>query len=79
MKRLHQALGSENTYGQVSYNYDDQDSQKGLSEDTQSPKPSEGSHEEEDQAFVAPPEFDIPEGMILVSSNAVHVLKKMKK
>lgn len=67
MKRLHQALGSENTYGQVAYNYnDDQDSQKGLSEDTQSPKPSEGSQEDEDQAFVAPPELEIPEGTTLV-------------
>ncbi|XP_015113112.1 splicing factor, suppressor of white-apricot homolog isoform X1 [Diachasma alloeum] len=64
MKRLHQALGNEHTYGQVAYNYDDQDSQTAIGEDSQSPKPSEGS-QEEDQAFVLPPELEVPEGTIL--------------
>ncbi|XP_011305382.1 splicing factor, suppressor of white-apricot homolog isoform X2 [Fopius arisanus] len=64
MKRLHQALGSEHTYGQVAYNYDDQDSQTAIGEDSQSPKPSDGS-QEDDQAFVLPPELEVPEGTVL--------------
>lgn len=66
MKRFNQALGSENTYGQVAYNYDDQDSRTAIGEDSQSPKPSDGSQEEEDTAFLLPPELEAPEGMILV-------------
>lgn len=66
IKRLHQALGSESSYNQVGYNYsEDESNQKGSDEDSQSPKQSEGS-QEEDQAFVPPPELEIPEGMILV-------------
>lgn len=68
MKRLHQALDSENPYGQVAYNYnEDENSQTGRGDDTQSPKPSDGSQEEEDQPFVPPPELEIPEGMVLVN------------
>ncbi|XP_043289502.1 splicing factor, suppressor of white-apricot homolog isoform X3 [Venturia canescens] len=75
IKRLHQALGSENTYGQVSYNYnDDQDSQKALSEETQSPKPSDGSQDDEDQAFVVPPELEIPEDMTLPETQKLNAI-----
>ncbi|XP_070163396.1 splicing factor, suppressor of white-apricot homolog isoform X1 [Polyergus mexicanus] len=65
IKRLHQALDSESSYNQVGYNYnEDESNQKASGEDSQSPKQSEGS-QEEDQAFVPPPELEIPEGMIL--------------
>ncbi|GAB1861792.1 Protein suppressor of white apricot [Camponotus japonicus] len=65
IKRLHQALDSESSYNQVGYNYnEDENNQKASGEDSQSPKQSEGS-QEEDQAFVPPPELEIPEGMIL--------------
>lgn len=63
---MHQALGTDNTYGQVSYNYDDPDSQSAIGEDSQSPKASDGSQDDDDQAFVLPPELEAPEGMILV-------------
>ncbi|XP_011262451.2 splicing factor, suppressor of white-apricot homolog isoform X2 [Camponotus floridanus] len=65
IKRLHQALDSESSYNQAGYNYnEDENNQKASGEDSQSPKQSEGS-QEEDQAFVPPPELEIPEGMIL--------------
>ena len=66
MKRLHQALDSENTYGQVAYNYNEcEESRKAISEDSQSPKLSEGS-QDEDQAFIIPPELEIPSDMTVV-------------
>ncbi|XP_012266372.2 splicing factor, suppressor of white-apricot homolog isoform X2 [Athalia rosae] len=75
MKRLHQALGSENPYGQVAYNYnEDSNSQTAGGEDTQSPKPSEGSQEEEDRAFVPPPELEIPEGMVLPETQKLNAI-----
>jgi len=50
----------------VGYNYnEDENGHKASGEDSQSPKQSEGS-QEEDQAFVPPSELEIPEGMILV-------------
>ncbi|XP_029155739.1 splicing factor, suppressor of white-apricot homolog isoform X1 [Nylanderia fulva] len=65
IKRLHQALDSESSYNQVGFNYnEDENNQKASGEDSQSPKQSEDS-QEEDQAFVPPPELEIPEGMIL--------------
>ncbi|CAL1689604.1 unnamed protein product [Lasius platythorax] len=65
IKRLHQALDSESSYNQVGYNYnEDENNQKASGDDSQSPKQSEDS-QEEDQAFVPPPELEIPEGMIL--------------
>lgn len=65
MKRLHQALDSE-SYHQVGYNYnEDENGHKAPCEDSQSPKQSEGS-QEEDQAFVPPPELEIPEEIVLV-------------
>ncbi|XP_066599709.1 splicing factor, suppressor of white-apricot homolog isoform X2 [Prorops nasuta] len=70
MKRLHQAL-DENSYTQVGYNYDDDNSQK--CEDSQSPKQSEGS-QEEDQAFVPPPELEIPEGMALPETQKLNAI-----
>ncbi|XP_034935772.1 splicing factor, suppressor of white-apricot homolog isoform X2 [Chelonus insularis] len=73
MKRLQQALGGDNTYGQVAYNYDE-DSQPAGTEDSQSPKPSEGSQEEEDQAFVLPPELEAPEGMILPETQKLNAI-----
>lgn len=67
IKRLHQALDSESSYNQVGYNYnEDENNQKASGDDSQSPKQSEDS-QEEDQAFVPPPELEIPEGMILVT------------
>lgn len=66
MKRLHQALDSENSYTQVGYNYnEDENNSKLACEDSQSPKQSEGS-QEEDQAFVPPADLEIPEGMTVV-------------
>lgn len=75
MKRLHQALGSDNTYGQVAYNYDDQDNQIGVGDDSQSPKPSDGSQDDDDQAFTLPPELEAPEGMVMVNINYINVIK----
>lgn len=79
MKRLHQALDAE-SYHQVGFNYnEDENDHKAPCEDSQSPKQSEGS-QEEDQAFVPPSELEIPEGMILVryshveSMNDIHSL-----
>lgn len=66
IKRLHQALDSESSYNQVGYSYnEDENGHKASGEDSQSPKQSEDS-QEEDQAFVPPPELEIPEGMVLV-------------
>lgn len=61
MKRFHQALDSENVYGQVAYNYNDEDSKK--NEDSTE---ASNSQEEEDQAFVPPTELEIPEDMKVV-------------
>lgn len=63
IKRLHQALDSEGSYSQVRFNYDDE---KKTGEDSQSPKQSEESNEE-DEAFVPEPELEIPENMTVVS------------
>lgn len=66
MKRLQQALDSENTYGQVAYNYNEnEENRKASCDDSQSPKPSEGS-QEDDQAFIVPPELNIPPDMTVV-------------
>lgn len=66
MKRLHQALDSENTYSQVAYDYNEEgNGSKMACDDSQSPKRSEGS-QEEDQAFVPPADLEIPEGIPLV-------------
>ncbi|KAK2587323.1 hypothetical protein KPH14_003041 [Odynerus spinipes] len=74
MKRLHQALDSENPYTQVAYNYnEDENSQKSTCEDSQSPKQSEGSHEE-DQAFVPPPDLEIPEGMLVPETQKLNAI-----
>ncbi|XP_053974769.1 splicing factor, suppressor of white-apricot homolog isoform X1 [Hylaeus volcanicus] len=74
MKRLHQALDSENSYGQVAYNYNEEgNGQKITCEDSQSPKQSEGS-QEEDQAFVPPPELEIPEGISLPETQKLNAI-----
>lgn len=68
MKRLHQALDSENTYSQVAYDYNEEgNGSKIACDDSQSPKRSEGS-QEEDQAFVPPADLEIPEGIPLVGN-----------
>ncbi|XP_058790335.1 splicing factor, suppressor of white-apricot homolog isoform X2 [Phymastichus coffea] len=59
IKRLHQALDAENSYSQVAFNYDDE---KKFAEDSQSPKQSEGSFEE-DEAYIAEPDLDVPVDM----------------
>lgn len=71
MKRLHQALDSENTYSQVAYNYNEEgNGSKITCEDSQSPKQSEGS-QEEDQAFVPPSDLEIPDGIPLVGAKSI--------
>ncbi|XP_074097235.1 suppressor of white-apricot isoform X1 [Cotesia typhae] len=74
IKRLHQALGSDNTYGQVAYNYDDQDNQMGVGDDSQSPKPSDGSQDDDDQAFTLPPELEAPEGMVMPETQKLNAI-----
>lgn len=66
-------MGSDNTYGQVAYNYDDQDNRAGVGEDSMSPKPSDGSQDDDDQAFVLPPEIEAPEGMVLVNIKYMYI------
>lgn len=62
IKRLHRALDStDNDYGQVGYNYDDENKNN---QETAKEVP-----EEDLQAFVPPPELDIPQDMSLVSFN----------
>ncbi|KZC11692.1 Protein suppressor of white apricot [Dufourea novaeangliae] len=74
MKRLHQALDSENTYSQVAYNYnEDGNGSKIACEDSQSPKQSEES-QEEDQAFVPPPNLEIPEGIQLPETQKLNAI-----
>ncbi|XP_015187028.1 PREDICTED: splicing factor, suppressor of white-apricot homolog isoform X2 [Polistes dominula] len=75
MKRLHQALDSENSYTQVAYNYnDDENNSKLACEDSsQSPKQSEGS-QEEDQAFVPPADLEIPEGMTVPETQKLNAI-----
>ncbi|XP_026668451.1 splicing factor, suppressor of white-apricot homolog isoform X2 [Ceratina calcarata] len=74
MKRLRQALDSENAYSQVAYDYnEDGNAAKATSEDSQSPKRSEGS-QEEDQAFVPPPELEIPEGIALPETQKLNAI-----
>ncbi|KAL0131733.1 hypothetical protein PUN28_002942 [Cardiocondyla obscurior] len=74
IKRLHQALDSETSYNQVGYNYnEDENGHKASGEDSQSPKQSEGS-QEEDQAFVPPPELEIPEGMIVPETQKLNAI-----
>ncbi|XP_014467681.1 PREDICTED: splicing factor, suppressor of white-apricot homolog isoform X2 [Dinoponera quadriceps] len=73
MKRLHQALDSE-TFHQVGYNYnEDENGHKAPCEDSQSPKQSEGS-QEEDQAFIPPPELEIPEGIVLPETQKLNAI-----
>lgn len=67
LKRLHQALDGK-TYGQVAFNYD-----AGTAPSKSVDSAPDGSGEaapttdEEDEAFVPPPELDIPVNMALVS------------
>lgn len=71
IKRLHQALDSENTYSQVAYDYNEEgNNSKNACDDSQSPKRSEGS-QEEDQAFVPPPDLEIPDGISLVGKRKI--------
>ncbi|XP_033211076.1 splicing factor, suppressor of white-apricot homolog isoform X3 [Belonocnema kinseyi] len=72
MKRLHQALDSENSYGQVGYSYNDDESRKGINEDSQSPKPSEGS--QDDEAFIGPPELEIPPEMAVPDTQKLNAI-----
>ncbi|XP_067212675.1 splicing factor, suppressor of white-apricot homolog isoform X2 [Linepithema humile] len=73
IKRLHQALDSEPSYNQVGFNYEDENGQKACGEDSQSPKQSEDS-QEEDQAFVPPPELEIPEEMVLPETQKLNAI-----
>ncbi|XP_016839599.1 splicing factor, suppressor of white-apricot homolog isoform X2 [Nasonia vitripennis] len=70
IKRLHQALDSEGSYSQVGFNYDDE---KKSGEDSQSPKQSEGSHEE-DEAFVPEPALEIPENMTVPETQKLNAI-----
>ncbi|XP_043482392.1 splicing factor, suppressor of white-apricot homolog isoform X2 [Leptopilina heterotoma] len=74
MKRLQQALDSENSYGQVAYNYNEnEENQKATCDDSQSPKPSEGS-QEDDQAFIIPPELNVPPDMTVPDTQKLHAI-----
>ncbi|XP_043797328.1 splicing factor, suppressor of white-apricot homolog isoform X3 [Apis laboriosa] len=74
MKRLHQALDSENTYSQVAYDYNEEgNGSKIACDDSQSPKRSEGS-QEEDQAFVPPTDLEIPEGIPLPETQKLNAI-----
>ncbi|KAF3428095.1 hypothetical protein E2986_10121 [Frieseomelitta varia] len=74
MKRLHQALDSENTYSQVAYDYNEEgNGSKITCEDSQSPKRSEGS-QEEDQAFIPPPDLEIPQGIPLPETQKLNAI-----
>ncbi|KAK9304522.1 hypothetical protein QLX08_004149 [Tetragonisca angustula] len=74
MKRLHQALDSENTYSQVTYDYNEEgNGSKITCEDSQSPKRSEGS-QEEDQAFIPPPDLEIPQGIPLPETQKLNAI-----
>ncbi|XP_029043060.1 splicing factor, suppressor of white-apricot homolog isoform X1 [Osmia bicornis bicornis] len=77
IKRLHQALDSENTYGQVGYDYNEEGKtatgSKSTCDDSQSPKRSEGS-QEEDQAFVPPPDLEIPDGIPLPETQKLNAI-----
>lgn len=73
MKRLHQALDSETTYSQVSYTYDEESNSKTGCEDSQSPKQSEGS-QEEDHTFVLPPDLEVPEGIQLPDTQKLNAI-----
>ncbi|XP_011345845.1 splicing factor, suppressor of white-apricot homolog isoform X2 [Ooceraea biroi] len=73
IKRLHQALDSD-SYNQVGFTYnEDENGHKASGEDSQSPKQSEGS-QEEDQTFVPPPELEIPDGMILPETQKLNAI-----
>ncbi|XP_046469261.1 splicing factor, suppressor of white-apricot homolog isoform X1 [Neodiprion pinetum] len=75
IKRLHQALDSENPYAQVAYNYnEDEINQVAGGGDTNSPKPSDGSQEDEDQAFIPPPELQIPEDMVVPETQKLNAI-----
>ncbi|XP_017755130.1 PREDICTED: protein suppressor of white apricot isoform X1 [Eufriesea mexicana] len=74
IKRLHQALDSENTYSQVAYDYNEEgNNSKNACDDSQSPKRSEGS-QEEDQAFVPPPDLEIPDGISLPETQKLNAI-----
>ncbi|XP_033357887.1 splicing factor, suppressor of white-apricot homolog isoform X1 [Bombus vosnesenskii] len=74
IKRLHQALDSENTYTQVAYDYNEEgNGSKIACDDSQSPKQSEGS-QEEDQTFVPPPDLEIPEGISLPETQKLNAI-----
>lgn len=63
IKRLHQALGkTEGSYNQVGFSYDDQNK---LGEDSQSPKQSEDSNDD-DEPFVADADLELPENIAMV-------------
>ncbi|XP_014213562.1 splicing factor, suppressor of white-apricot homolog isoform X2 [Copidosoma floridanum] len=69
IKRLHQALDSENSYSQVAFNYDEE---KKLEENSESPKPSEDS--QEDEAFEPDPELEIPGDMIVPETQKLNAI-----
>ncbi|XP_012136399.1 suppressor of white-apricot isoform X2 [Megachile rotundata] len=75
IKRLHQALDSENAYNRVAYDYNEEGNggSKSACDDSQSPKRSEGS-QEEDQAFVPPPDLEIPDGIPLPETQKLNAI-----
>ncbi|KAJ8673598.1 hypothetical protein QAD02_004860 [Eretmocerus hayati] len=70
IKRLHQALDSENVYNQVGFNYDEE---KNAGNDSQSPKQSEGS-QDEDEVFVPEPGLEIPEAVIIPETKKLNAI-----
>ncbi|RZF37216.1 hypothetical protein LSTR_LSTR017151, partial [Laodelphax striatellus] len=70
LKRLHQALGSDKAYGQVSYKYDDEDGDKEGDKNGEEDKSDETNNQKEelDEPFKPPVELDLPQGMIIPES-----------
>ncbi|KAL7303293.1 hypothetical protein TKK_0004485 [Trichogramma kaykai] len=70
IKRLHQALGSDGAYNQVGFNYDNE---KKIEEDSQSPKQSEGSTDD-DEPYVPIPELELPENIKLPETQKLNAI-----
>ncbi|RZF48483.1 hypothetical protein LSTR_LSTR007761 [Laodelphax striatellus] len=70
LKRLHQALGSDKAYGQVSYKYDDEDGDKDGDKNGEEDRSDEANNQKEelDEPFKAPVELDLPQGMVIPES-----------
>lgn len=68
LKRLHQALGSDKTYGQVSYSYEEENGEtdKSVQESNQT--------EDADEPFVPPTELDLPQDMVVPETTKLNAI-----